>query len=147
MTRHRWNTPLEWLRDHAETWTPETMAQEFINVAVKLTPGQLQDLYQEEMQSDGYFALHLEDGDARIGMRVRVLPSCDSDGYVGAVGTVYAITEHAPRTVRVEFPHDDPEDFAPHELEEVKKPEPPTCDICVPGLGHEPWCPNAEEGE
>lgn len=53
--RYKWASPYDWLSEQAATWTRERLLTELRNLAVKLDSDTLQDEYQTEMDSDGFF--------------------------------------------------------------------------------------------
>jgi hypothetical protein len=56
MPRYKWDSPLDWLMEKAGSWDIQTLYNEFSAVVqTKLDSDQIQDLYQKEMQEDGYF--------------------------------------------------------------------------------------------
>ena len=55
LSMYKWQSPLDWLIEKSEGWTVELLRREFIAVASKLDSDQLQDLYENEMDDDGYF--------------------------------------------------------------------------------------------
>jgi hypothetical protein len=53
---YRWANPHEWLFDKAhDEWTPEQLFAAFRDIVEKCDADTLQDLFQTEMDRDGYF--------------------------------------------------------------------------------------------
>ena len=55
MNTYKWKNPLEWLEDAIQTWSPNELKVEFIELAMRLDHDAIQDLYQSDMEKDGYF--------------------------------------------------------------------------------------------
>ncbi len=56
MSKYRWSNPIEWLAYKIkEDWTATESRSAFIDVLDKLGPDDIQDLFQTEMDGDGYF--------------------------------------------------------------------------------------------
>ena len=53
--KYRWQNVHEWLHDHNEQWTLEETRQAMMEIALKCDSDTLQDIFQEEMDDDGYF--------------------------------------------------------------------------------------------
>lgn len=52
---YRWRTPTDWLAEAARTWTAERVYHELIALASKMDQDDVQDVYDSEMETDGYF--------------------------------------------------------------------------------------------
>lgn len=57
MTNHtyRWSHPYVWLEETARGWSRDRLLLELQRLAIQHDSDTLQDLYQSEMDSDGYF--------------------------------------------------------------------------------------------
>lgn len=55
MSKYRWPTPHQWLLDKAETMTVEELHGILRDVAWRLDGDSILDLFQDEMERDGYF--------------------------------------------------------------------------------------------
>ena len=53
--KYRWNYPLEWLNEKIDTWDENTLRHELKTIAALLDSDQIQDLYESDMDKDGYF--------------------------------------------------------------------------------------------
>jgi hypothetical protein len=54
-TGYRWKSPGDWLNEQLSTWTPEDIKKAAEAMAGKLDSDTIQDLYELEMDTDGYF--------------------------------------------------------------------------------------------
>ena len=54
-SEYKWVTPYHWLNDKLVTWDRARLMQELSIVAAKLDYETIQELYQSEMDDDGYF--------------------------------------------------------------------------------------------
>lgn len=52
---YRWSHPYEWLADTARSWDKDTLYSELMNLASNTDSDTLQDLFQMQMDEDGYF--------------------------------------------------------------------------------------------
>jgi hypothetical protein len=52
---YRWSHPYAWLESAAAEWDRERLLQELLTLAIKHDSDTLQDIYQDEMENDGYF--------------------------------------------------------------------------------------------
>jgi hypothetical protein len=52
---YRWTSPAEWLVDKAESMDRESLIATISELAFKHDSDTLQDLFQSEMDEDGYF--------------------------------------------------------------------------------------------
>lgn len=57
MSDYKWNNPCEWLTDAAKSWPKDSVYNALCLVAQKTDPDTLQDIFQREMDEDGYFIL------------------------------------------------------------------------------------------
>lgn len=55
MTRYRWSHPLEWLDEKLDTLPPAEVLSWAKQLAQQLDGDQIQDLFQQDMDDDGYF--------------------------------------------------------------------------------------------
>ncbi len=56
MSKYRWSNPIEWLAYKIkEDWTAAESRSAFIDVLGKVGSDDIQDLFQTEMDGDGYF--------------------------------------------------------------------------------------------
>jgi activator of HSP90 ATPase len=55
MTNYRWDNPYKWLEDQCRVWDKERVTQAFLSLALASDSDTLQDLFQPEMDQDGYF--------------------------------------------------------------------------------------------
>lgn len=55
--KYKWGNPHVWLTDCLlhEKWTPAEVVGVAINLASVIDPDEIQNLFQEEMDEDGYF--------------------------------------------------------------------------------------------
>ena len=53
--KYKWDTPLEWLIQKAGSWNATQLFNEFCAMAQTLDLDTIQDLYQSDMDADGYF--------------------------------------------------------------------------------------------
>ena len=53
--KYRWSTPYEWLEWKSRQWTRDELLQALLSVALQEDSDTLQDLFQSEMDEDGYF--------------------------------------------------------------------------------------------
>ena len=53
--QYRWSTPYEWLETASRQWDQDLLRQQFLLLAIKADSDTLQDMYQDDMDSDGYF--------------------------------------------------------------------------------------------
>ena len=56
MSKYKWDSPFEWLAEKAEDWDREQLLDTLTTVAGALDSDTLQDIFQDEMDQDGYFA-------------------------------------------------------------------------------------------
>ena len=52
---YKWDCPYDWLCDKLNGWDEATLRGEIRILAARLDSDTLQDLYQSEMEADGYF--------------------------------------------------------------------------------------------
>ena len=52
---HKWNTPYEWLCSKVSEWDALQLQQELLLLAGRMSSDEIQDVYQDEMDKDGYF--------------------------------------------------------------------------------------------
>ena len=52
---HKWDSAHEWLVRKAPTWDHDTLLRTFYQVVKLLDCAQIEDLFQDEMELDGYF--------------------------------------------------------------------------------------------
>jgi len=52
---YRWDSPYEWLMEYCTDLEPSELLSVVQELAMKLDSDALQDLYQSEMDADGYF--------------------------------------------------------------------------------------------
>ena len=52
---YKWANPYEWLNEASREWDCNKLRFELMEIAVKLDSDQLQDIYQSDMDQDGYF--------------------------------------------------------------------------------------------
>jgi hypothetical protein len=50
-----WRTPFEWLEDHLDFLSRDALVSEFKQLILKLDPEIIYELYQDEMEEDGFF--------------------------------------------------------------------------------------------
>ena len=55
MGNYKWESPYDWLMDKATEWDEIQLLAELRNLAQLLGSDALQDLYQSDMEKDGYF--------------------------------------------------------------------------------------------
>jgi hypothetical protein len=55
MARYRWDSPLEWLTERADTWDAKILYQELLSLADRTDSDVLHDQYANMMDEDGYF--------------------------------------------------------------------------------------------
>ena len=53
--RYKWQSPLEWLVEKSKEWEPDEVLCTMHDLAAKLSSDELQDLFETEMDRDGYF--------------------------------------------------------------------------------------------
>lgn len=61
MAKYKWETCYDWLVEKAKTWDKSELYSEFIAVAGMIDQDQIQDRYQAEMDSDGFFEELIQD--------------------------------------------------------------------------------------
>lgn len=54
-TTYRWDSPYDWLESATWEWSKERLRTEFLDLARKVDSDTLQDIYQADMEYDGYF--------------------------------------------------------------------------------------------
>ena len=52
---YKWANPYEWLDEVSQEWDRNKLRFELLEIAAKLDSDQLQDIYQSDMDQDGYF--------------------------------------------------------------------------------------------
>lgn len=52
---YRWPTVFDWLRDKSEQMDRDELRSALMQVAVKCDPDEIQDIFESEMDNDGYF--------------------------------------------------------------------------------------------
>ena len=52
---YHWDSPFEWLADKAKSWDAAQLHETLITVAGACDSDTLQDIFQAEMNEDGYF--------------------------------------------------------------------------------------------
>jgi hypothetical protein len=57
LKKYKWNSPHEWLFEHAELWPAETLLRALHDLASCCDSDTIQDVFQSEMDADGYFKL------------------------------------------------------------------------------------------
>lgn len=55
MARYRWQYPVDWLSEAALKWDERRLYQAVLSLAGRLDSDAIQDLFQEDMDADGYF--------------------------------------------------------------------------------------------
>lgn len=55
MPNYRWNSPYEWLLFRSTHWTKDDLLGALHSIAIKTDSDTLQDIFQPEMDEDGYF--------------------------------------------------------------------------------------------
>ena len=55
MARYKWDSPQEWLIQYASKLDASKLFQEFSILVQELDADKIQDLYQSDMDADGYF--------------------------------------------------------------------------------------------
>jgi len=55
MKNYKWDTPLEWLSSASQGWDRSQLRNAMLLIAEKCDPDELQDMFQQEMDEDGYF--------------------------------------------------------------------------------------------
>jgi len=55
MPKYKWDNPLEWLTEKANSWEKSELYCEFMELARRMDFDTLQDIYQSDMSKDGYF--------------------------------------------------------------------------------------------
>jgi hypothetical protein len=58
MPRYRWDSPLQWLTERADSWDAKMLYQALVALARRIDSDELQDhlrMYQDLMDEDGYF--------------------------------------------------------------------------------------------
>lgn len=55
MPNYKWENPYEWLEHKQEEWSKEETAQALLSLALHTDSDTLQDLFQSDMEEDGYF--------------------------------------------------------------------------------------------
>lgn len=53
--KYRWRNPHEWLEAVCNSWDKDRLLLEVRRLAIEHDSDTLQDLYQSEMEEDGYF--------------------------------------------------------------------------------------------
>lgn len=54
-TTYKWTYPQEWLAEKAREWTKEQLYSTLMQIAKEMDADSVQDLFQREMEIDGYF--------------------------------------------------------------------------------------------
>jgi hypothetical protein len=52
---HKWNSPHEWLIEKARHWNADALYDALSDVVCRLDGKSIHDLFQSEMNADGYF--------------------------------------------------------------------------------------------
>jgi hypothetical protein len=55
MSTYRWDSPSSWLRQKLTEGTAQTLQARALRLAAALDDDTIQDLFQDEMDEDGYF--------------------------------------------------------------------------------------------
>lgn len=55
MIKYKYENIYEWLEEYAKKLTHEELLSEFLHLAISTDPDDLQDIFQSDMESDGYF--------------------------------------------------------------------------------------------
>ena len=55
MEEYKWDSAHEWLVHKAQSWDHDTLLRTFYQVVKLLDGAQIEDLFQAEMELDGYF--------------------------------------------------------------------------------------------
>jgi hypothetical protein len=55
MTSYKWENPHAWLMEKAQSWSTEQLYCAVDSLANRLDTDAIQDLFQSEMEQDGYF--------------------------------------------------------------------------------------------
>ena len=53
--KYKWNSAHEWLLDAMEKWDINQLKCEFREIMMKMDSDEIQDIYQSDMDADGYF--------------------------------------------------------------------------------------------
>lgn len=53
--KYKWPGPQEWLLDKIDEWPPQEVATALRLLILKSTADDIQDIFQSDMQADGYF--------------------------------------------------------------------------------------------
>lgn len=86
--QHRWFSAYDWLEDASKRWDRGKLRQALLELAGRDCDA-IQDLHQDEMERDGYFEPHFDEGEIEVGLAVKVRQGCD-DSHAGEVGRVCA---------------------------------------------------------
>ena len=60
MKKYRWARPYEWVEEKSKHWGREKLLTEFLNLARITDSDTIQDMFQSEMDADGYFNEEIE---------------------------------------------------------------------------------------
>ncbi len=60
MKKYRWACPYEWVEEKSKHWDRERLLTEFLNLARITDSDTIQDMFQSEMDADGYFNEEIE---------------------------------------------------------------------------------------
>jgi len=55
MTHYKWTRPYDWMADTARSWDKKALYHYSLTLAQKADPDDIQELFQQEMDEDGYF--------------------------------------------------------------------------------------------
>ena len=53
--KYRWSGPHEWLLEQIDTWSALELHQALCELAMRMDADTLQDIFQSDMDADGYF--------------------------------------------------------------------------------------------
>lgn len=120
---YKWTNPFDWLEEHAKGWNENKLRQMFWEVVGNLDADQVQDLFQKEMDEDGYFEERFPQWYVfDVGQVVRVARGGET-GHEGEVGRVCAGPHKQTTSYQVAVCFsDDPEDVESFDNIELCRP-------------------------
>lgn len=55
MPKYKWDNVYEWLEEVSKEWSLQQLRADFMGLACKVDPDTLHDIFQSDMDKDGYF--------------------------------------------------------------------------------------------
>ncbi len=55
MKKYKWNNPYEWIIEKVSEWDENQLRHEIVEILSHIDIDTIQDIYQSDMEKDGYF--------------------------------------------------------------------------------------------